>query len=149
MKNATLAKRVIYSLSGFSITLVSFLAWAQSLTGGNITFTGTWFLWIAFVLLQTWFQNRIWNEDDLGRAYLSSLFGRIQFKPVAVFAVGGVGLIVALLIALRWSNPSHSTSLESKAIVADSSVMFAPLGSMSRAKPIVGDSAAMFAPLSK
>ncbi|MBL0310332.1 MAG: hypothetical protein IPP77_11850 [Bacteroidetes bacterium] len=55
-------QKIIYSISTFLITLVLAYAIAEDIDS-EMTISETWGIWIIFILIQAWFQNKLWNSD--------------------------------------------------------------------------------------
>lgn len=55
-------QKVIYGISVFLITLILAYAIAENIDS-EMRISQTWGVWIIFILVQAWFQNKLWNSD--------------------------------------------------------------------------------------
>lgn len=59
-KNLQLPQKIIYSLSLFSLFFILCFVYAKS-TDYKVRLTETWFIWVSFIITQTWLQNKLWS----------------------------------------------------------------------------------------
>ena len=61
-ENLQTPQKVIYSISTVAISFVVCYAFAQSLDY-NLRMKETWFVWVIFIAVQTWLQNKFWSSN--------------------------------------------------------------------------------------
>mgnify|MGYP000888732413 CR=1 FL=1 len=61
-ENLQTPQKVIYSISTVAISFVLCFAFAQSLDS-ELSMKETWFVWVFFIAVQTWLQNKFWSSN--------------------------------------------------------------------------------------
>jgi hypothetical protein len=56
-------QKIICGISTFLIVLVLAYAIAEEIDS-DLQISNTWGIWIIFILIQAWFQNKLWNSND-------------------------------------------------------------------------------------
>lgn len=59
----TKSQKTIYGISSFLIVFIIAFVFAEDIDS-NIELRNTWGIWIVFIILQAWVQNKIWNSDN-------------------------------------------------------------------------------------
>lgn len=127
----TFTQKIIFSISAFLLFLVISYAFAESVDY-KMRIKETWGVWVIFILIQAWLQNKIWNTNSevsftLFFPNISNLFKSekvIKQKPVTaikkqtdnmtLLTYGLVALLIILVVVALIRGCSHSTEIKSK-----------------------------------
>ncbi len=118
LQNLSLPQKIIWCAAAFGITFIIFWVLAEAIDG-HVRLQKTWIVWIGFLIVQTWVQNKIWSQNPAIKLYLiypstfffsnalNSSAKQKRIKHVERIIIGIlliVGILCFIFAAITWQK---------------------------------------------